>query len=67
MKQLTKQRYGFGTASWCAGLGSGKGRHQLVQDEIQVEVEEERSSKMGGRYKQGVWTRWEHMEQHKIT
>ncbi|XP_069366366.1 uncharacterized protein [Paralichthys olivaceus] len=60
-----------------AGLGSfpkprydqarGKEKRQLVQDEIRVEEEEDRYSRMVGMSKQGAWTRWEHAETRKIT
>lgn len=53
-----------------AGLGSFPRPHydrQLVQDEIHAEVEEQRCRKMVRMSKQGVWTRWEHVEPRKIT
>ncbi len=60
-----------------SGLGSfpkprydraqGKEKHQLIQDEIRAEVEEERYNKAVGMGKQGAWTRWEHAEARKIT
>ncbi|XP_062848878.1 ankyrin repeat domain-containing protein 26 isoform X2 [Trichomycterus rosablanca] len=42
-------------------------RRQMVQDEIRVEVEENRRIKMVAMYQQGAWTRWEHAEKRKIT
>lgn len=45
----------------------GGEKRQLVQDEIQAEVEEERQTKMVGMYQQGTWTRWENVEECKIT
>lgn len=60
-----------------AGLGSfpnprydkakGREKRQLVQDEVQTELDEDRLTKMVGMQQQGVWTRWENAEQRKIT
>lgn len=40
----------------------GREQHQMVQDEIRAEVEEDRQTKVIGMYQQGAWTRWEHAE-----
>ncbi|TWW79887.1 hypothetical protein D4764_10G0009170 [Takifugu flavidus] len=60
-----------------AGLGSfpiprydkarGREKRSMVQDEIRAEVEEDRRVKMVAMYQQGAWTRWEHVEQRKLT
>ncbi len=53
----------------CADLGSfskphydkarGRKQRQLVQNEVQAEVEEDRLTKMVGMRQNGAWTRWE--------
>ncbi|XP_024141063.1 uncharacterized protein LOC112154399 [Oryzias melastigma] len=45
----------------------GRERRQMVQDEIRAEVEEERRIKMVAMYQQGAWTKWEHVEERRIT
>ncbi len=77
-KRWTERRYGWGNvAVGCADLGSfskphydkarGRKQRQLVQNEVQAEVEEDRLTKMVGMRQNGAWTRWENAEQCKIT
>ncbi len=37
----------------------GRKQRQLVQNEVQAEVEEDRLTKMVGMRQNGAWTRWE--------
>ena len=60
-----------------AGLGTfrtpqydkarGEERRRLVQEEVKVAVEEERTSRAVGLRQQGAWTRWEQAMDRKVT
>lgn len=64
-------------ATGCAGLGyfpvtrvdnaQGKVSQHLVQEEVRAGVEEVRASRMVGMGQQEAWTKWENVQQHKIT
>ena len=42
-------------------------RRQLIQGEVRANIEESRICKMVGLSQQGAWTRWESIQQRKVT
>ena len=45
----------------------GKDRRLLLQEEVRAGVEEERASRMVSLRQQGAWTKWESVQQRRVT